>query len=199
MEKKHCEKLGAKVSRNSHPPFHSISPNFLLFIPFQRLTRWRLLHVRNLIRPKIGIWKCSFQFPPPRFIVLDEFRSRFSSFGISSALIKISMVLYHFAWFAVYRSPVDTHFPSWAESWYDENLRIPFERFRVYEIKIRIDSKKKKKKRSNPFPLSYEHFYERSLRDASNDSTIKKIVSPIIPKFSPIPTSRDQFTTIKGD
>lgn len=65
MEKKHCEKLGAKVSRNSHPPFHSISPNFLLFIPFQRLTRWRLLHVRNLIRPKIGIWKCSFQFPPP--------------------------------------------------------------------------------------------------------------------------------------
>lgn len=76
---------------------------------------------------------------------------------------------------------------------------IPFERFRVYKIKIRIDSKKKKKKRSNHFPLSYEHFYERSLRDASNDSTIKKIVSPIIPKFSPIPTSRDQFTTIKGD
>lgn len=67
-------------------------------------------------------------------------------------------------------------------------------------MKSKLESiRKKKKKRSNPFPLSYEHFYERSLRDASNDSTIKKIVSPIIPKFSPIPTSRDQFTTIKGD
>lgn len=69
-----------------------------------------------------------------------------------------------------------------------------FERFRVFKIKIRIDLEKKKKKRKIE---SYDLLQRCKQRD---DSTIKKIVSPIIPKFSSLlPTSRDQFTTIKGD
>ena len=75
---------------------------------------------------------------------------------------------------------------------------IPFERSRVYKIKIGIDSKKGKKDRivDTNIPTN-DHLCE--MQATRFDSTIKKIVSPIIPKFSPIPTSRDQFTAIKGD
>lgn len=80
-----------------------------------------------------------------------------------------------------------------------------FERFRVFKIKIRIDLEKKKKERSNhtvPLLFSTNISTNDLLQRCKqrDDSTIKKIVSPIIPKFSSLlPTSRDQFTTIKGD